>query len=320
MKTNYEVLGVDKGVSSDEIKKAYRKLSMQWHPDKNLNNKKAEERYKEITSAYTILSDPKKRKEYDFSLNNPFGGGSNMGDISDLLKTFFGSGGGPGGGLNGFGGGGFPPGFPPGFGRGGPNVRIFTDNDSHASHMFFPGMDMEKPLPAPIVKKISISLKDAYTGITVPVSISRWRVYNNKKIYEDETIYIKIPPGIDNDEIINHKGKGHIIDNHTKGHVKIHISIKKHDLFIRDGIDLIYTKNITLKEALCGFSIEIMHLNSKSYKINNTDVIIHPSFIKSVSNHGMKRNGMAGDLIIKFNIKFPDSLEPNVIEQLKQLL
>ena len=311
MTTNYEVLGVDKGVSSDEIKKAYRKLSMQWHPDKNLNNKKAEEKYKEITSAYTILSDPKKRKEYDFSLNNPFGDGSNMGDISDLFKTFFGG----GGGLNGFGG----AGFPHGVGRGGPNVRIFTDNDSHASHMFFPGMGMEKPMPPPIVNKISISLKDAYTGTTVPVSISRWTLHNNKKIHADETIYIKIPPGIDDGEIINHKGKGNIINN-TKGDVKIQISIRKHELFMRDGINLIYTKNITLKESLCGFSIEIMHLNGKSYKINNTDVIIHPSFIKSVSNHGMKRNGMAGDLIIKFKIKFPDSLEPNVIEQLKLLL
>ena len=66
MTNNYEVLGVDQDVSSDEIKKAYRKLSMQWHPDKNLNNKKAEDKYKEITSAYTVLSDPKKEKNMTF--------------------------------------------------------------------------------------------------------------------------------------------------------------------------------------------------------------------------------------------------------------
>ena len=318
--TNYEVLNIDKGASLDEIKRAYRKLSMRWHPDKNLNDQNAEDKYKEITSAYTVLSDPKKRKEYDFSLNNPFGGGGDMGDISELFKTFFG-GRGPGGGLGGFSGGGPPPGFgmPTGFRGGGPNIRIFTDGDEN---MFFPGMGMGMGMdkPQPIVKKISISLKEAYTGITVPVSISRWTVHNNNtKIYEDETIYITIPPGIDDGEIIKHKGKGNIINKH-KGDVKINISIKEDDLFTRDGINLIYTKNITLKEALCGFYIELTHLNGKSYKINNTDVIIYPSFIKSVSNHGMKRNGMTGDLIIKFKIKFPDSLEPNVIEQLKQLL
>ncbi len=315
MTTNYEVLGVDNDASSDEIKKAYRKLSMKWHPDKNPNDKKAEEKYKEITSSYTVISDPKKRKEYDFSLNNPFGNGSNMGDISDLFKTFFG-GAPPGGGF----GGGFPPGFgmPSGFGPGGPNIRIFTDGNNDMNNVFFSGMGMDKPQP--IVKKISISLNEAYTGTTVPVSISRWILNNNKKTFEEETIYIKIPPGIDDGEIIKHKGKGNIINNHHKGDIKIHISIKNHYVFLRDGIDLIYTKNITLKEALCGFSIEIVHLNGKSYKINNTDVIIHPNFIKSVPNHGMKRNGITGNLIIKFKIKFPDSLKSDVIEQLKQLL
>ena len=181
------------------------------------------------------------------------------------------------------------------------------------------GMGMDKP-PTDCKKNIYFVKRSLYRYNCSPYLFQDGQYIIIIQKYTRTKLYIlTIPPGIDDGEIIKHKGKGNIINKH-KGDVKINISIKEDDLFTRDGINLIYTKNITLKEALCGFYIELTHLNGKSYKINNTDVIIYPSFIKSVSNHGMKRNGMTGDLIIKFKIKFPDSLEPNVIEQLKQLL
>lgn len=99
-KNFYEILGVDRNASDAEIKSVYRKLAIKYHPDKNKGDKAAEERFKEISVAYEILSDPQKRKEYDYQLDHPGGGGF---DINDLFNQFFG-GGGPFGGFGGFGG------------------------------------------------------------------------------------------------------------------------------------------------------------------------------------------------------------------------
>src|SRR5919199_6303913 len=106
MATLYDTLGVKKGASADEIKKAYRKLASQYHPDKNPGDAAAEERFKEVQNAYDVLSDPEKRKQYDTwgSANGRAGGGPgggnfnfttdfNFGDLGDFLGGLFGGGG-----------------------------------------------------------------------------------------------------------------------------------------------------------------------------------------------------------------------------------
>ena len=113
----YEVLGVDKSASEDEIKKAYRKIAIKYHPDRNPGNKEAEEKFKEAAEAYDVLHDPQKRQQYDqFGFNGPgagfggggFGGGAsmNMDDIFSMFGDIFGGHAGFGGGFGGFGGGG----------------------------------------------------------------------------------------------------------------------------------------------------------------------------------------------------------------------
>lgn len=312
----YQILELDKNATDDEIKKAYRRLSMKWHPDKNANKKEAEDKFKNISNAYSILSDPNQRKQYD----NEKAGGVDLSSMNlpDIFKVFMGAQGGI-------------PGVPFGFPPGGINIGMmpggFPTMDG-ANHDMY---DSNKPSmasfiqnlrkPPPIVSSITISLEEAYEGVSVPLKIKRWIAINNNKSYEDETIYITIPQGVDDNEIIITREKGHILNDTIKGDVKVFIKIKNTTEFKRHGLDLDYTKIISLKDALCGFSFEIQHINGICYKINNTNgTIINPSYKKSVPKKGMKRDGMEGNLNIHFIIEFPKSLEPETVEQLKILL
>ena len=106
-----------------------------------------------------------------------------------------------------------------------------------------------------------------------------------------------------------------------KGDVKTFIKVSNDSSFKRHGLDLDYTHIITLKQALCGFSFEIEHLNGICYKINNTNgTIIHPSYKKTIPKKGMKRDGMEGNLNIHFIIEFPKALSEEAIQQLKLTL
>tara|TARA_B110001469_G_C9647787_1_gene328494 strand:+ start:794 stop:1732 length:939 start_codon:yes stop_codon:yes gene_type:complete len=308
----YQILELDKNASDDEIRKAYRRLSMKWHPDKN-KSKEAEEKFKNISNAYSILSDTKQRAQYDNEKN-----GIDLSTINlpDIFKVFMGAPGGSG------------TGVPFGFSQGDINIGMmpggFHTMNGVNTDMYEPSMasfiqNMRKP--SPIITTVTISLEEAYEGISIPLKIKRSISNNNSKTYENETIYITIPPGVDDNELIITREKGHVLNDTIKGDVKVFIKIENTTDFKRHGLDLDYTKIISLKDALCGFSFEIQHINGICYKINNTNgTIIHPSYKKTVPKKGMKRDGMDGNLNIHFIIEFPTSLEPTTIEQLKTLL
>jgi len=329
----YKILGVNDSASQDEIKKSYRKLSMKWHPDKNPNNPEAEEKFKTISQAYDIIGDGDKRKEYDYSKKFGFsgGGGGNM-NPDDILNMFFGGGrGSAGGGLGGMMGG-FPFdmngdngstqqfNMPGGFG----NVKIFTSggppNMQQGMGPFnsFPMRQRKKPNP--IIKNITIDINEAYEGINIPIEIER-TIEEQKQIrQEKETIYVDIPQGVDNNEIILIKEKGNITFDDTKGDIKVFISINNNTPIQRQGLNLILNKTITLKEALCGFCFDLKFITGKIFKINNTTDIIQPNYKKVIKNMGMKRGNKTGDFIIIFTIQFPTKLEKEIINKLKDLL
>jgi DnaJ-class molecular chaperone len=324
----YNILGVEEGATKHEIKKAYRSLSFKFHPDKNPGNSEATGKFQKISEAYETLGDEQKREEYDMSRKNPFMRmNSNNGmdvPMDDILNMFFNGMGNPfaqmpgmpngmGGMPNGMGGmpngiPGFPHGFPPGV-----KVHVFNGGPI--------GFQQALQKPSPIVKNIMITLEQILTGVTVPLEIERWIVENGMKVFENETVYVTIPQGIDDGEMLILREKGNVINETAKGDIKIFVKVNNDTLFKRSGLDLILEKNITLKEALCGFSFEIKYVNGKSYTLNNNKGnLIPPEYRKNYPNMGLKREEHTGNMIIHFHVDFPEKLTDEQIEKLSEVL
>jgi len=315
-KSYYDILEVPKTASETEIKKAYRTLSLKYHPDRN-KTPEANEISSKINEAYETLSDPTKRKQYDLGGNGfpfpnmPSGpGGPGPDDLAEINNIF----------NRRFGG---------AFQTGGPNIRIFPGHGIHRMQSHPPGMDhqfgnifvnMQKPQP--IIKSIRITIEQAYLGCSLPVEIERWVLQNDVKHTEIETIYIPIHRGIDENEFIILREKGNIVSDVLKGDIKITIQIENTSVFRRHGLDLIYTKTLSLKEALCGFTIELMHLSGKKLTLSNTTnrTVISPNSKKVIGEFGMIRENMVGNLIIDFIIQFPEKITDEQVKVLEDIL
>lgn len=294
----YAILNVDRKCSQDEIKKAYRKLSMKFHPDKNGGDASATSKFQEITHAYSEIDCPEKRQQYD---NKGHSTSINMNEAN--FMNFMQHTMGPMGPMG--------PNNPQMF-----NPQMFANMHEQAKSPLFKALQK----PQPIVKKLTITLELAFQGGSIPLDITRWQVINGEKTTEVENIYVDVPPGIDNNEMLIIREKGNIL-NHHKGDVKIFILIEPSSSFKRNGLDLIYEKEISLKEALCGFNFNIKYINGKMLKMNNNaGSIIHPTFQKMVGNLGFKRGEHVGNLIIIFNVKFPSALTSEQIDAIGKIL
>lgn len=307
----YQILGVSEDASEGEIKKAYRTLSLKFHPDRNPSDE-AKSRFQEINEAYENLGDPAKREQYNMELRFGGGGGGmpfthmnsmdEFTDINNIFNMMFNGG---------------MPGMP---GMGGPGIRVF--------HGGMPGMNIhtqmfhQVPRPEPLIKNIQISLEQSYTGCNIPVDIERWCILNNVRSNEKEVIYLNIPQGIDNNDTLVIPEKGNNINNEIRSELRLTFQINNSTEFKRQGLDLVYNKKISLKEALCGFTFEILHLNGKRLCLNNSNnvTVIKPNFKKVIPNMGMTKDNSTGNMIIDFDVEFPDKLTPEQIESLNTTL
>ncbi|WP_310440736.1 J domain-containing protein [Sulfuricurvum sp.] len=288
-KSLYTTLEIAPGASEAEIKKAYRKLARQYHPDVN-KDPKAEEKFKEINAAYEVLSDKEKRSKYDQFGDSMFGGqnfhdfargqGGNV-DLDDILRNIFGQGGGGfgGGGFGGFGGGSFGGG---GFG-GGMNLDIDAN--------------------------VTVPFAVAVLGGKHSISLS------------GESFDIKIPAGIKSGEKLRVRGKGKKHGSQA-GDLYLRIDVAANPEYEREGDNLVKTFNVPLYAALFGGKVAIQTLEKEvTLKV--------PENTKNGQRFRLKEMGVLnrqsnirGDLYLKANIVLPavDKIDPDLVEQMKQSL
>uniref|UniRef100_A0A7E4V1W5 DnaJ homolog dnj-20 n=1 Tax=Panagrellus redivivus TaxID=6233 RepID=A0A7E4V1W5_PANRE len=327
-KDYYKILGVAKTATDDEIKKAYRKMALKYHPDKN-KEPGAEAKFKDVAEAYDVLSDQEKKKIYD-----------KYGEEGLKADGMPGGGGGGGGGprsngfhyqFNGdpmhmftqaFGNNMFDFQFG---GGGGPDIMFGGDD------MFgFPGMHgmggaggrRQKQDPT-VQHELAVPLEDIYKGCTKKMRITRKVVGADGAVRtEDKVLSINIKPGWKSGTKITFPKEGDQLPGRVPADIAFVIKDKPHPKFKREGSDLRYTHNLSLKDALCGVHLDVPTLDGTTYRLN-MDNVIKPNSTKRISGQGLpnpKLSGRRGDLIVEFNVKFPDSLSSEAKELIKNAL
>lgn len=352
----YDILGVDKTSNEEDIKKAYRKLALKYHPDRNGNKteeekKEAEGKFKKISMAYDVLNNKEKRETYDKfgmeGLQNNLQGGANMNPF-DMFNDIFGQ--------SGMGGGGFFNN--PFFGNN--NRKKKTKNRIEKIEVSLDDIYQEKKLNVSYRRKMickfcngcgakSKNLVDLCTtcegkGVILKVRqlapgmitqsqqtcqkcnglgeiIKNVNKCNNcrgdKIVVETERVLLKLKRSMRNNERIVFSGYS---DQHPEvdeyGDLIIIINIIKHNLTLLDNGDLYLKKSISLDDALCGFSFVIEHLNSRKLFIE-CDTVIHPNSKKIINNEGL---GIDNNLIIEFDVIFPKVLSKERKTYLRKLI
>lgn len=347
-KDYYKILGVSRSATDDELKKAYRKLALKYHPDKN-KAKGAEDKFKEIGEAYEVLSDKNKREIYDKygeeglkgGIPGGGGGGSHGGNTQNFTWTYHGD---PNATFASFFGGSnpFENMF---FGQGGPGAHqtfnfhqsggeaMDVDDDDFPGfiHNFGPGMaggrghgSRPKRQDPPVHHELKVSLEDIAKGCTKRMKISRKVLNSDGKSTrtEDKVLEINVKPGWKEGTKITFPKEGDQKPNNIPADIVFTLKNKPHELFRRDGTHLIFKKKVTLKEALCGTNLLIPTVDGRTIHVPITDVV-KPTTEKRVSGEGLphpKNPSRKGDLIIRFDILFPDKLSSATKEILRDTL
>lgn len=299
----YEVLGVSKSATDDEIKKAYRKIAIKYHPDRNPGNKEAEEKFKEAAEAYDVLHDPQKRQQYDqFGFDAPGGGFGGFGgggfstdDIFSMFGDIFGGHAGFGGFGGGFGGGHHAPQY-----RGADlriNVTLSLQEIATGTTKKF---KVKKDVACPdchgsgaeagssaetctkcggsgvVMKTVRTMLGIMQTQTECPECHGEGKVIKNKchncggtgVIKGEDIVEVKIPAGVAEGMVVNIPGKGNAgPHNGVNGDIQVCIFEEANDTFVRDGNDVIYNLLLDIPTAILGGTVEIPTIDGSKVKI-----------------------------------------------------
>lgn len=283
----YDILGINKSANNEEIKKAYKKLAMKWHPDRNLSNPEiAAQKFKKISDAYSILSDNKKKKNYDnFGFMN-----DNNSEVNpeDIFKNAFNS-------KSNFSFNHFNNDFD----------NIFNQfNNSRRESNF--NVNQSKK----ITKEIMIDLEDLYYGISKKIKITTSKL-NGSKV--EKVLDIPIKAGYKEGTKITYTGVGNEHYNSPPDDIIFIIKEKKHLIFRRDGNNLFLDLKIKFKDIINNKKIEIQTLDKKKLQFTcNFEDIDEWNVTKKIPNKGMpyrnKNNNLNikyGDLILNILVEFP---------------
>jgi curved DNA-binding protein len=247
-KDYYQILEVPRTASQEEIKKAFRKLAMKHHPDRNKDDKRSEARFKEINEAYAVLGNPEKRKQYDTFGADHFGKRYTQEDIFrdfDFSSIF----------------------SEIGFGGGGQNIfgQMFGGRSYGRGKRSPFGFEAYQTRSAPakgqdLVYELAVTLEEASTTTSKVIS------------YQDgdsqQNISVKIPAGISTGKKLRVPGKGRPgLNGGPRGDLFVQVKVLDHPLFKREGDDLILTREIHFSEALSGTEIEVPTIDRKTLRL-----------------------------------------------------
>jgi len=349
----YERLGVTPDAKVDDIKKAYKKMAIKYHPDKNPNNPEAETKFKEVSEAYEVLSDENKRQMYDkYGKEGLKEGGFGAHSAADIFEQFFG-----GGGFSSF------------FGGGGGRGPRRTEDIHHELGVTLEDLYKGKTTKLSVTRNVLCSTcsgsgtkSGASTGKCKtcegrgirliikqlgPGMIQQMQTVCNdcggkgevikeedkckdckgKKVNKEKKILqVYVDKGMRHGQKIVFSGESDEAPGQEPGDIIFILVEKKHELFKRNGNDLYMEQTIPLIEALAGFSFTIKHLDDRVLLVKSEKgEIINPGDLKMIPNEGMpihKRPFDKGNLYIHFNIEFPKPgfFQPKALQDLEKIL
>ena len=296
----YNILNLSNNANINDIKKAYRQLSIKFHPDKNLNCDS--EQFNKINEAYSKLLE-----KYNANNANNANYKYNINETTNEVEKYYSHELVSANNAN---------------NANNPNNANNANNANNPNNAILKSSYFNVNNYEDIIINLSITFNEAYAGCNKPIVVNRKIIVNNVIGNEKETLYIPIPKGIDANEIITLHNKGNVyISNGLVSHsnIKIVICLLNHEVFERIGLDIIFIKTITLKEALLGFTFNLNHINNKNFKIICSEVI-NFNYEKLVPNMGFIRDTFIGNLIIKFNITFPITISQESKKLLEKAL
>jgi curved DNA-binding protein len=305
----YKTLGVEKGADPEAIKKAYRKLALKFHPDRNPGNREAEEKFKKISEAYAVLSDTEKRKQYDSFGSDQFSRRYSQEDIfrnfdlNEILRDF-------------------------GFGGAGGNERVFRGAGRRGGYTFRTGGDplrdlfgQGQPDYEPPQKgedlhyNLSITLEESVSGADKKLALQQ-----ELEVHE---ISVRIPAGISTGKKLRLAGKGHPgVHGGPAGDLYLNITIIPHPIFARDGSDIYIEKAVSFTQAVLGSSIEVPTIDGTTKRIKVPAGTQSGTKIrmKGYGVPGLKGSGSSkGDQFVKISIEVPRKINEKQLQLIKKL-